>query len=399
MADRPLADPPDERPASAAAETLRALVAIDSVNPGYGGPRGGEARVIEWCAAFLRAHGVTCSLEEAFPGRPNLRARIEGAGPGPPLLFETHVDTVAAGGMSIAPFAAETREGKLWGRGATDAKAQVAALLHALVERAAAPEPPPRAIELALVVDEEFSFGGAAALAARAPEPAGIVIAEPTDLHIVTTHKGVRRWYIDVEGRAAHAAHPELGVNAIGHAARLVRAIEEDYAERLAARTAPRLGCGTINVGRIEGGVQYNLVPPSCRVYLEQRLLPGEDDAGVAAECQRLLDELHAAHPGFRAVQSPATLYAAAMQTDEDHPLVAAACAVAHEFGRPAEPEGVDFATDASELVGLGVPIIIIGPGHIAQAHTADEFVDLQDLALGIRFFHALMGRDWPAPE
>ena len=388
---------PPEIDAEALAATLTQLVQIDSVNPDYGGPAGGEARVIQAAADFLTRHGLEPCLSEAFPGRPNLRVRLQGEQEGPPLLFQTHIDTVTAGGMSIAPFSGEIREGRLWGRGSTDAKGQAAAMLHALAAWARGPRRPPRSIELALCVDEEFGFGGSHALVIEGIDAAGIIIGEPTELRPIITHKGVVRVAIEVKGKAAHACNPALGINAISGAAVLIETIDRVYLPDLATRRAPLLNPATMNIAKIAGGVQPNLIPPACRVEVERRLLPGETLEGFLAEMRDVITMTRARVPWFEAELEAPSLHASAFATPAEAPLAQLVCAVAAGQGLPAEPAGVDYATDACELVHTGLPIVVVGPGCIAQAHTADEFIELADLAAGARFYAALMGAPFEA--
>lgn len=376
--------------------TLQALVGLNSVNPAYGGPEGGEQAVVEWAARFLTQAGLQPRLSKGIKGRPNLRVRLEGERPGPPILFETHVDTVSVKGMSIDPFAAEVRAGRLLGRGATDAKAQVAAMLHALAAWATSGQKPPQSIELVLAVDEEYGFGGSQALLAEGVEAAGIVIGEPTDLRIVTTHKGTIRWWIRVEGKSAHGAKPHLGINAISGAAALVEEIDRVYTPELQKRRAPLLEPPTINVGIIQGGLQANLVPPECRIHLDRRLIPGETEAQVAEELEALIERVRRRRPTLQAVLEPPTLAAPAMYTDPACPLVRMACEVAAAHGISPEPIGVDYATDASVLAATGAPIIIVGPGSIDQAHTGDEFVELSEVVKGAHFYAALIAHPLP---
>ncbi len=377
------------------AQTLASLVQIESVNPSYGGPAGGERRVLERAARFLEEAGLRPRLVDALEGRPNLRVRLEGEQPGPPILFETHIDTVSVTGMTIDPFAGRVEQNRLWGRGSVDAKGQAAALLHALAAWAAADRRPPRAIELALVVDEEFGFGGARALARDGIEAAAIVIAEPTELRVVCAHKGSVRIAIDFAGRAAHAAKPHLGINAISAAAAFIRELDETYKPLLASRRDALLGAPTINSSLIEGGVQINLVPPACRLQLDRRTIPGEGWPAVRAEIEELFARAAQRFEGFSATIEEPLLDAPPLRTEPDHPLVEAAGQIAAGLGRPAEPIGVDYATDGCALAATGCPIIITGPGSIDQAHTADEFIELDELVAGARYFARLMGNEF----
>lgn len=373
-------------------ENLAALVGIDSVNPSFGGPPGGERRAMEWAAQFLGHLGLESRLIERIPERPFLRARLEGES-SRAVLYQTHLDTVSTKSMSIDPFAGTVQDGRLWGRGATDAKGQAIAMLHAMAAWRESGRKPPQSIELALVPDEEYSMQGAAALLADGIDVEGIVIGEPTQLRVVTTHKGCVRWLVHVTGRAAHAAHPEQGINAIYKAAHFLRAIERQYIPELNHRNAALLSAPTINVGLIKGGIQDNLVPPECRVALERRLIPGETEASARAEIEALIEELAAKDKEFKAELSPATFAASAVETTGETALVRVAGAMAVAFGREGTPIGVDYCTDASVLSEAGRPIVIVGPGSIEQAHTADEFIELEALQEGARFYAVMMGQ------
>ncbi|MEN6625653.1 MAG: M20/M25/M40 family metallo-hydrolase [Candidatus Sumerlaeia bacterium] len=373
-------------------QTLSELVRINSVNPGFDGPAGGEAGVLAWAEGFLREAGLNPRVEDAVPGRPNLRVRIEGETAGPALMFETHIDTVSVAGMTISPFAPKVEGGRLLGRGSTDAKGQAASLMHAIVAWAKSGRRPPRPVELVLACDEENGFRGATALVNSKPDVAGIVIAEPTDLRVVAAHKGIVRWCIDIEGKAAHAAKPHLGVNAITAMSMLVDEIETHYTPMLKQRRAPLLEPPTINIAMIQGGVQFNLVAPSCRLSLERRMIPGETVESVMKEFDELLARAGKRYGGFRARQLEPNMIAGTMFTDANEPLVRAAGKVAAEFGVPADPIGVDYGTDACALAALGVPIVIVGVGSIDQAHTADEFLEIEQLNAGAKYFTKLMG-------
>ncbi|MCE5227984.1 M20 family metallopeptidase [bacterium] len=375
--------------------TLSELVRINSVNPGFDGPAGGEAKVAEWAARFMREAGLDAHIADSPEGRPNVRVRIEGRSSGPALMLQTHIDTVSVSGMKIEPFEPRIEGGRLWGRGSTDAKGQVASLMHAVIAWHQSGQKPPRPIELALCADEESGFLGAKALARTKLDVAAIVIAEPTSLRVVTTHKGLIRWNIDFEGKAAHAARPHLGVNAITAAAVLVDEIDRNYVPMIRDRRAPLLEPPTINVAMIQGGVQYNLVPPACRVFLERRMIPGETPEAVLREFEDLFAACEKKWPGFKARQQEPNMVAPAMQTDANHPLARMAGKVAAQFGVPPNPIGVDYGTDACVLGALGLPIVIVGPGSIDQAHTSDEFIEIEQLVAGASYFARLIGEEW----
>lgn len=370
---------------------LRELVRIDSVNPACGGSDGAEGRVVDWVERHLRDHGFSPERWDVHPGRPNLRVRIPGADDSRTLAFVTHTDTVAIKGMTIDPFGAEVRDGKLWGRGSTDAKGQVASMLCAFMALSEEKIRPPVGIELILTIDEELGFSGVRDVVARGIRPDAVVIGEPTSLDIVVAHKGTQRWWIEVSGRSAHSAKPHLGINSIHHAAHLIRLIQEDYTASLSQRNHPLLGSPTVNVSVIEGGTQVNLVPELTRILMDRRTLPGETRAIVEAEFAELFAAVKKTVPNFNARQMPALMVDPPLETKPDHPLVKSACTIAKTFGRAGEPIGVPYGTDGSKLSDIGIPTIVAGPGSIDQAHTADEFITLADLHEGALFHHQLM--------
>ncbi len=364
---------------------------INSVNPLHGGSEGGEGRVADWVEGFLHSLNLKTERWDVFPGRPNLRVVVPGEDSTRTILFNTHVDTVSITGMTIDPTGGEVRDGRLWGRGSTDAKGQVTAMIHALAAVAQSGRRPPVNIQLVLTMDEEAGFSGIRNLVRRGVKADAAVIGEPTDLRVVVAHKGTQRWWITVEGRSAHSAKPHLGINSIHHAAHLIRRIQEDYTRELAGRFHPLLGSPTVNVSKIEGGTQVNLVPHQTRLLIDRRALPGESRSVVHAEFEKMFEEIRRDVPNFRARQEEPLLVDPPLETATDHPFVRVACAIAAEQGRDAQPAGVPYGTDGSKLSEIGIPTIVVGPGSIDQAHTADEFIVLDELVAGARYYFDLM--------
>ena len=364
-------------------EILAQLVRVNSVNPAYGGP--GEGEIAGEVRRFFEARRIEVWAQEVWPGRPNIIARLPGQDRARKIILEAHLDTVSVQGMTIAPFEPRISDGKLFGRGACDTKGGLAAMMHAVAGVRADGLVPPCDVWLAAVVDEEFSFRGVTRLCEGLVADAAIV-AEPTNLRAVVASKGVLRWRIRVQGKAAHSSKPHLGVNAINHMARVVLALEEDHC-RLAAAPHPLLGPATCNVGIIRGGVQVNFVPDECVIEVDRRLLPGEKPAAVLARYQGLLDALQVQHPTLHAVMEPPMLTDEALETNPASGVVRLATALLAERGRDAAPAGVPFGSDASKLSRQGVPSIVFGPGSIDQAHGAIEYVDLAEVEAAAGFY------------
>ncbi len=365
-------------------EVLSALVRVNSVNPAYG-DGGSEANLLPLLHAFFAERGIETFEQEVFPGRNNLIARLPGR-TNRRLIFEAHMDTVSIKGMRIPPFEPRVEGGRLYGRGSVDDKAGLTAMMLALAQLAAAPQPPPCEVWLAAVVDEEFSFRGVVRLC-EGLEAEAAIVAEPTQLRAVLASKGVLRVRVHTRGRAAHSSKPHLGTNAIVHMAHLVRALEDEQA-RLAMRSHPLLGQPTLNVGLIQGGVQVNFVPDRCAIEIDRRLLPGETAAGAVREIEAVLERVAHSLPGFDAfVEKPSLLEDEALDTPGDAPVVAHAQKVLESLNLDPTPCGVPFGSDASKLSRAGIPTLLFGPGSIDQAHAEDEFVELAQVEKAVEFY------------
>lgn len=365
-------------------QILADLVRINSVNSSYeGGP--GEREIATWIRQFFEQRGMNVWEDEVLPGRPNIIARLPGRDATRRVVLEAHTDTVTVKGMSIPPFDPRIENGKLYGRGSSDTKAGLAAMMHAVASLHADDIQPPCEVWLAAVVDEEYSYRGVVKLCEGLTAHAALV-AEPTGLRAVIACKGVLRWRIVVRGKAAHSGKPHLGVNAIYHMAQIVLGLEAEH-QRLAGRAHPLLGPATLNVGVIQGGVQVNFVPDSCAIEIDRRLLPGETVEGVLAYYQGMLDTLRAKHPALDAFMEAPMLTDEAMETPADSAPAQLAGTVLKEMGLNGELCGVPFSCDASKLSRQGVPSLVFGPGSIDQAHAAVEFVDLAEVERAAEFY------------
>jgi len=371
-------------------QTLADLVRINSINSSYeDGP--GEGDVAAYVRRFFEQRGIEVREQEVFPGRNNVIARVPGRDPTRRIVFEAHMDTVSVKGMTIDPFDPVIRDGKLHGRGSVDDKAGLAAMMHAVADIHASGELPPCEVWLAAVVDEEFSFRGVVKLCEDLKADAAVV-AEPTEFKCVIASKGVLRWRIRTQGKAAHSAKPHLGINAITAMSRIVLALQEDH-ERMQQTPHALLGPGTCNVGVIRGGVQVNFVPDEAVIEVDRRLLPGEEVEQVLAHYQSLLDRLHEAHADVIASMEPPMLQDWSFQTDAKSALVALSRTVLREMSRADTACGVPFGSDASKFARLGIPTILFGPGSIDQAHAAIEYVECAEVEAALAFYTQIARR------
>jgi acetylornithine deacetylase/succinyl-diaminopimelate desuccinylase-like protein len=374
---------------------LADLVRRPSVNPmgrDVSGPEYLEGRVTDHLLQRLAAAGIPCARQPVSPGRDNVLARLDppNGATGPLLLWDAHQDTVPADGMTIEPFTPLVRDGRLQGRGACDVKGGMAAMLVAL-ETLGREGGSHRPILFAATVNEEFGFSGAKALAGfwaapaaglplpfAAERPAAAIVAEPTSLHVVTTHKGAVRWRIRARGRACHSAFPENGRNAIYPAARAALAIES-LALELAGRS-PQDPCGppTLSVGTIRGGMGVNLVPDLVVLEVDRRIVPGESPAEARQEViDRIAAALVAAGFAPDTVEHEQPFLESAGLPDSAPSLSAAILTAAEAVGVASGTTAARYGTNASIYAAAGIPSVVFGPGSIAQAHTCDEWIDL----------------------
>lgn len=294
--------------------------------------------------------------------------------------------------MEIEPFQAYIKEGKLYGRGAVDMKGSVAAMLAAMAALKRAGVEFRGSIKFAGVVGEEApgTSEGVRALIKRGIGADWAVVGEATGLEIACAHKGMEWLKIEVRGKAAHGSVPQQGINAITKAAKIIQALETKVVPRLKERVHPLVGSPTLNIGRIEGGVQANIVPDYCRFILDRRYIPGETLEEVRGEVQEVIAELKREDPELDAqiVPQRESTGRGPMETAVDHPLVKALQrAGADILGHEPVVKGVDYWTDGAHLVKAGIPTVVFGPGHIAQAHGAVEFVEVEQLVKAAKVY------------
>ncbi|MFO0013382.1 MAG: M20 family metallopeptidase [Planctomycetota bacterium] len=369
-------------------ELLKHLVRINSVNAFYpGGP--GEAGCAAAVSEFWRDAAIEYRVDDVLPGRPNVLAHLPGRNPNRRFLLEAHMDTVSVDGMTIPPFVPEVKLGRLYGRGSCDTKAGLAGMMIALRRAKQEGFVPNCDVFMAAVMDEEHSCLGIRHLCNHFSCD-GAIVAEPTELGLVIASKGVLRWRILARGRAAHSSRIELGVNAIHHMARLIVALEEHHRDTETI-VHPLLGRATANVGLISGGVQVNFVPDRCSIEIDRRVLPGESQQGILEGYQQVIRRIEAEIPSASFEIEPPTTQEPCLDTQPDQPLVLCAQAVLQKMGLDSSLRGVAYGSDAGRLQEAKVPSILYGPGSIDRAHTADEYVELEEVQVAHEFYYSML--------
>ncbi|HEY4313539.1 MAG TPA: M20 family metallopeptidase [Pirellulales bacterium] len=377
-------------------DTLSQLVATPSVNPmgrPVSGPEFFEYRMTDWLQAFFNRLSLPWVRQTVEPKRDNIVARFDGdrapGDGGKVILLEAHQDTVPVDGMTIPPWQPTVRDGRIYGRGSCDIKGGMTAMLGALV-RLVEEKPGSRpTVIMACTVNEEHGYSGAQALTRlwtsagqdsiipRTPDAA--IIAEPTNLDVVVAHKGAVRWRCHTHGRAAHSSQPQLGDNAIYKMARVLTALE-NYARDVPASAAAHPLCGrpSLSVGVISGGLSVNTVPARATIEIDRRIIPGED--GETAYRQVVDYVTHRTELGASLEHERPYLEGRSLSDGPNKVLAGQLIEAARRVRGQAAEIGVPFGTDAATIAGAGVPSVVFGPGSIAQAHTADEWLSLDEL-------------------
>ncbi len=351
------------------------LVQTPSVNPVLEASGAGERQVAGLAARWLRSWGYRPAIVEVAPGRFNVVAR-RGAGSGPSLLLNGHLDTVGVAGMAD-PFSGAIRDGRLYGRGAADMKSGVACVLA--VAAGLAGDEIPGELIVALTADEEHASLGMEALVESGLRADAAVVCEPTGLAVMPAHKGFLWMDVQARGRAAHGSRPDAGVDAITHMGHVLVAFEEE-SRRLARETGhPLLGPASLHAGTIEGGSAPSVYPARCHLVVERRTLPGETSHGVMSEAERVLAQAGERCPGLDAGVE-AGLYRAATEVHPGSHLVEGLRRACRRAGLPGVVGGMTAWVDACLLNQRGIPAVCFGPGSIARAHAAEEWVGVDEI-------------------
>ena len=346
------------------------LVRTPSVNPVLEDGGSGEGAIADLAASWLEGWGYQVAVPEVSPGRYNVVARTGPSG-GPSLLLNGHLDTVGVTSMT-SPFSGEVRGGRLHGRGSCDMKAGVAAALATAATMAR--EELGGELIIALTADEEHASLGMQDLVESGVRADAAVVCEPTDLHIMPAHKGFLWADLLVKGKAAHGSRPDVGVDAIVHAGSVLRALAEE-AHRLTQRSPhPLLGHASIHAGTISGGSAPSVYPEECRIVVERRTLPGEAPAALMEELEAMLGRARQELPALD-VRAEEGLFRPGTEVATASELVRALSQSCREHGLEPVLDGMTAWVDASFLNENGTPALCFGPGSIALAHTADEWV------------------------
>ncbi|MBC2595711.1 M20/M25/M40 family metallo-hydrolase [Ruficoccus amylovorans] len=374
-------------------ELLSTLVSCPSVNPGerlhWESPYG-EARLAQVLQDLLRPWADSIEIDEVVPGRPNLRALFRGRADGPKRALEAHLDTVDIDGMSIEPFEPELKAGRLYGRGSADTKGPMTAMLLALIRAKA------KGIKLngdwtfIATCDEELGARGARFLIEQGFCCDGIIVAEPTELELIDAHKGVERYRVEITGKAAHSAYPELGLNAISALADFIGRLEAMSFPSTSRPDDDTLGPITMSVGVISGGDQVNRVPQTAHAEIDFRIPPGAPETAIGELLAQAAHSTRQSRPGIE-IRWEQTQHYPALHPQPDSAFSETLWQLAKEHLNARKFSRVRYATNAGFYSAAGIPSIVFGPGSISEAHTAAESIEIDAIEQAASFLEKLI--------
>ncbi len=368
------------------ARVLREMILIRSENPFDDPPGAGtrEQEMAEYLAGHMADLGMQVEKHDVRPGRPNVFGVLPGSSGRTRLMLAGHMDTARTAGYPDA-YEVRVADGKMYGRGACDMKAALAAYLGAARALRLSGARLSGTLILCGIVDEEYQMLGSKAIGQTGRMADQGIIGEPTNLRVCPANKGRVSTKIITRGRAAHSSVPEKGVNAIAAMARVIGSFEDYNRELLGRPPHPLCGNGRFTPGVIRGGVQVNMVPDYCELEVDRRTLPGETRASVYAELQARIDRADSGAPDFKSEITEPTWLIAPNDIAPSEPVVQALRGAHVELtGR--DP-GVEAFVAGSDAPYMGFPTVICGPGSIAQAHTTCEFVDLGEVVDAARLY------------
>jgi succinyl-diaminopimelate desuccinylase len=359
--------------------SLSALVRTPSVNPGMS-----ELAMVEEIERQLEGSGCELTRVESMPGRPSLAAVLDGAGDGPRLVLNGHMDTVAiddAARWSVDPFGGEIRDGAVWGRGSVDMKGGLASQIACAKALARVREGLYGSLVLHFAAGEECGEPGTLSLIDAGFVGDWGITTEPTGLDIATAERGTGWFEITLTGRSTHAATPQAGANPIV-AAEDVLARVRRYNDDLSRRTHPLLGSPICSVTMVQAGAEHNAIPDSCTLTVDRRVIPGETHETVRAELVSLVDGAVSPHPGIQAEVTPIHhAFEAAEVPAESAFIDVMKMAVQEVTGEPSTIVGTPYGSDVRNLVNdAQMEAITFGAGDVALCHCADEHQSLEAL-------------------
>jgi len=313
------------------------------------------------------------------------------------IVLSGHTDVVPVDGQrwDTKPFVPEVRDGRLYGRGTADMKSFLGVIMHRLPDLAAASLSEP--LHLAFSYDEEVGcLGGAhiaAAMGSRAEPPRVCIVGEPTSMRVVAAHKSSNLVELVFHGRSAHSSLTPEGANAIEYAARAITAIRQLADQRRVEGPfdeAYRVPWTTVSTNIVQGGIATNTVPELCRVAFDFRTVAADDPEAIMAQVTEVARQLESELRAEFAGAAVEVVVGAQVPGLESSPG-GAAYRLATDLGGTLSADKVTYGTEAGQFANAGIDAVVCGPGDIAQAHAADEYIELEQITACEHFLQRLL--------
>jgi succinyl-diaminopimelate desuccinylase len=365
---------------------LQSLIQVNSVNP-----QGNEKRVAEAIQAFLGTSNLQVEVDDLGNNRANLFVTYPNVTDDKYLVYSGHFDTVPTGKVDWEhdPFSGKIVDNKVYGRGTTDMKSGVAAMVLALKYLERAGVKLNGKLQFVGTAGEEVDGYGAKTVVKKGQidKATALVISEPSENQLFNAHKGCLWLEITTYGKTAHGSMPDQGINAILTMNELINTLqtyEFDYTPH------PVLGNPTINIGTIEGGVKTNVVPDQCKLTLDIRTVPGQDNQSILKDIENMLQEISMRSQSTFQIKVINSMESVSTSESDEFVKLAVRTGKNH-LNLDLTPSGVNYYTDASVYCPhLKVPTFILGPGKPTLAHQPNEYVEIDKFIESIRYYMAL---------
>ncbi|MBW8038379.1 MAG: M20 family metallopeptidase [Planctomycetes bacterium] len=350
----------------------------------------GELAAAEIISAELGRLAIESRIDNWDGTRANVTAQVKSSGHKGALLFACHLDVVPPGAESWKhpAFAAVEKDGRIYGRGSTDMKGGIAAIVTAIGQIVESGTKLQGDIILFAAAGEETDSCGAKRFirgSDRLPELAGVVLPEPTDFDIITAHRGILWLKVATFGKTAHGSTPQLGINAISS----MRSVLNEL-ENFKIRFEPHelLGECSMSINTISGGEAINVVPDKCDISIDIRTLPAQNHQDTIADFEKIFAKLKQNNPQFKAEVS-IVREVGALETDSGCDFVRDFCSAVDIT----ETCAVGFTTDGPHFASLGAPVVIFGPGNPQLAHKPNEYIDISDVEKAVEYYKNIISK------
>lgn len=355
---------------------------------------GREKQISEFVRDTVVEMGLPVEVQEVIDNRSNIIVKLEGSGTGRSLAFNGHLDTVPPCVEMKDPYRPVVKNDRIYGRGSCDMKGSLGAMIYTLLLLKKTSLTLKGDLYLTAVVGEETGGTGTRYLVKHGFRPDFAIVGEPTDLRLVTSHKGVCHISVTVKGRSCHGSVPDQGSNAIVAVSDFIQSIKQKLMPELEKRTQKHVGSATLNIGKIIGGTKVNMVADRCILELDRRWVMGESLTLIVSEIEGLINEVCRKDPGLQAevkVLYPDDEYYGPLSVPEDQEIIRLVKDSMEGIGKRPEVAGMQGWTDAATLFHSGIPTVVFGPGSIRQAHTDDEWVETGQLVDAVKCYLSII--------